>query len=184
MPRFLVGRYRRWNTYPPPPTPGKWRELESRFRVRFPGTDFHCQSARFFLLALIIILTLYSHGCSRWTVPQVEHLHPPPNPPSLLDNTAGGTPARSLLSFPSTAAPTRPRNATSSSSKRRAASGPTARPWCCCTASLTPTPSPSTTHTRSRRCTPSPWRWSHGRGDSRWASAEPLVDMIIYMKYV
>jgi len=41
---------------------GKWRELESRFQVRFPGIDFHCQSARFFLLALIIIVTLSSHG--------------------------------------------------------------------------------------------------------------------------
>jgi len=41
---------------------GKWRELESRFQLRFPGIDSHCQSARFFLLALILILTLYSHG--------------------------------------------------------------------------------------------------------------------------
>jgi len=32
------------------------------FQVRFPGIYFHYQSARFFLLALIIILTLYSHG--------------------------------------------------------------------------------------------------------------------------
>jgi len=47
--------------YPPPL--GKCQELESRFQVRFPGIDFHCQLARFFLLALIIIFTLYSHGC-------------------------------------------------------------------------------------------------------------------------
>jgi len=45
----------------PPPT-GKCQLLESHFQVRFPGIGFHCQSARFFLLALIIILTLYSHG--------------------------------------------------------------------------------------------------------------------------
>ena len=49
---------------PPPPSPppaaGKRRKLESRFQVRFPGIDFHRQSARFFLLALMIILTLYS----------------------------------------------------------------------------------------------------------------------------
>jgi len=44
--------------FPPPITP--W--LESRFQVRFPGIESHCRSARFFLLALIIILTLYSYG--------------------------------------------------------------------------------------------------------------------------
>jgi len=41
---------------------GKWRELEWRFQVRFPGIYFHCQSARFLWLAFIIILTLYFHG--------------------------------------------------------------------------------------------------------------------------
>jgi len=50
---------------PPPPGPGKCQELGSRFQVRFPRIDFHCQWARFFLLALIIILTLYSHGYPR-----------------------------------------------------------------------------------------------------------------------
>jgi len=44
------------------PSRGEWREIESRFQVRFPRIDFDCQRARFFLLALIIILTLYSHG--------------------------------------------------------------------------------------------------------------------------
>ena len=44
------------------PPAGKSQELESRFQVRFPGIDFHCQSALFFSLVLIIILALYSHG--------------------------------------------------------------------------------------------------------------------------
>ena len=62
---FLAGR----DASPPASSPsasapslaswGTWRELESRFQVRFPGIDFHCQSA-LFILALIVMLTLYS----------------------------------------------------------------------------------------------------------------------------
>jgi len=58
------------------PTEGKWRELEWRFQVRFPGIDCHCRSARFFLLALILILSLYSHGyrLSRWPLQDTRSL--------------------------------------------------------------------------------------------------------------
>ena len=61
----------------------KCMELESRFQVRFPRINFQCHSAHFFLLALIIILTLYSHGsqaCSasgslRCALPLHSHHH-------------------------------------------------------------------------------------------------------------
>jgi len=51
------------------------------FPVRFPRIDFYCQWARFFLLALIIFLTVYSHGYLR----RLRSLRSPlPLPPLLL----------------------------------------------------------------------------------------------------